>query len=62
MKDTIVSCGELKQPKGIEYHYIGEDEKWHIREDAPDWAVKEFNKFFGLLASQPDDNGMVAKY
>lgn len=55
----------LKEPKCIEQGYAfidDETEKWVLKEDAPNWAVKEFNKFFGLLASQPDDNGVVTKY
>ena len=55
----------LKRPKCIEqgYAYIDDETKeWVLKEDSPDWAVKEFKEFFGLLASQPDDNGITTKY
>ena len=55
----------LKEPKCIEqgYAYIDDEtEKWVLKEDAPDWAVKEFNEFFGLVTSPEDDNGIITKY
>ena len=55
----------LERPKCIEqgYAYIDDEtEKWVLKEDSPDWAVKECNEFFGLLASQPDDNDITTKY
>lgn len=45
------------------YAYIDDEtEKWCIKEDAPDWAKKEFEEFFGLVNSEPDDNNVVTKY
>lgn len=45
------------------YAYIDEEtEKWCLKEDAPDWAVEEFNEFFDLINSEPDDNDIVTKY
>lgn len=55
----------LEEPECIKQGYAfvdDETEKWVLKENAPDWAVKEFNEFFGLLASQPDDNGVITKY
>ena len=53
----------LKEPKGIVFWFIDDEtEKWCIKEDAPDWAKKEFDEFFGLVKSEPDDNDVVTKY
>lgn len=55
----------MGEPKCITegYAYIDDEtEKWCIKEDAPDWAKKEFEGFFGLVKSKPDDNDVVTKY
>lgn len=53
----------LKSPDGYEYWYIDDEtEKWCIKEDAPNWAKKEFEEFFRLVKSEPDDNNVVTKY
>ena len=45
------------------YAYIDEKtEKWCIKEDAPDWAKKEFSDFFGSVAQKPDDNDIVTAF
>jgi len=55
----------LEKPRFMEENYAFIDEKtekWVLKEDAPEWAVQEFNEFFGLLDSQPDDNDVITKY
>ena len=49
--DKLISSGELEKPRFIQegYEYIGEDEQWHIRDDAPDWAKKELEEFYAKL-------------
>lgn len=44
------------------YDYIGTDEKWHIKLDAPDWAKQEFKQFFIKISGEPDENSMVTQY
>lgn len=44
------------------YAYIGEDEKWHIKEDAPEWAKKEFIEFFKMVNPSPDEDGVITRY
>lgn len=39
--------------------FIGEDEKWHIKDNAPDWAKNEFYKFFELVNPSPNENGKI---
>lgn len=59
--DEPVLLGELEIPRFIQegYEYLGEDEQWHIRDDAPDWAKKEFEEFYAKIA--PDEGGLVAQ-
>ena len=55
----------LGEPKCIAegYAYIDDEtEKWCIKEDAPNWAKIEFEEFFRLVKSEPDDNNVVTKY
>lgn len=40
----------------MEYWYIGENEEWKIRDDAPEWAKDEFREFFN---DEPDENGII---
>ena len=44
------------------YDYIGANEKWHIKESAPEWAKLEFIEFFKMLKGTPDKDGVVTKY
>lgn len=46
----------MEEPKGIDYWYIGENEKWCIKDDAPEWAKKEFEEYFD---DTPDENGIA---
>lgn len=58
-------CNMFGEPKFISegYAYIDEEtEKWCLTNDAPEWAVKEFNEFFGLVNGEPDENDIVTKY
>ena len=53
----------LKEPKGIKYHYFDvKTGTWKIKEDAPDWAKKEFEEFRKKTDSKPDENGIVMRY
>lgn len=40
-----------------EYVYIGEDGRYHIKEDAPEDIKKSFYDFFA--PPEPDDNGLI---
>lgn len=47
-------------PDGYSYWYIDDaTEKWCIKEDAPEWAKKEFEEFFDLVNPVPDQNGGI---
>ena len=37
-----------------EYVYIGEDEKYHIKDDAPEELKKQFIEFFASLKTEKD--------
>ena len=37
-----------------EFVYIGEDEEWHIRDDAPEELRKQFYDFFSFLREEKD--------
>lgn len=55
----------MGEPKCIQegYAYIDdESETWCIKEDAPEWAKKEFKEFFDLVNPKPDDNDVVTVY
>lgn len=54
----------MKEPDFMKngYAYIGEDEQWHIRSDAPEAAKEEFKKFMALVNPVPDENGIVTRY
>lgn len=62
--DKIVTAGELIMPRFIKegYEYIGDDGRWHIKDDAPDWAKKEFEEFYRKLNPTPDENGKIIQY
>lgn len=40
-----------------EFVYIGEDEKYHIRDDAPDDLKRRFDEFFSSLKTE--ENGLI---
>lgn len=44
------------------YEYFGEDGKWHLKEDAPDWAKKEFEEFYAKINPTPNESGMITQY
>lgn len=55
----------LEEPKFMSegYAYIDDKtEKWCLKENAPEWAKREFEEFFGLVKSEPDDNDIVTQY
>ena len=37
-----------------EFVYIGKDEKWHIKDDAPEELKKRFKEFFNMLKTEDD--------
>jgi hypothetical protein len=37
-----------------EYVYIGDDEKYHIKDNAPEKLKKEFKEFFDSLKTEED--------
>ncbi|MCI8371277.1 MAG: hypothetical protein HFI75_02585 [Lachnospiraceae bacterium] len=46
----------MEEPKGFEYWYIDKiSEQWCIKEDAPEWAKKEFYEYYD---DTPDENDM----
>lgn len=53
----------LSEPKGIEYWFLAEGE-YQIKDDAPDWAKKEFEEYQNVMKSsnKPDDNGLITQY
>lgn len=55
--------GEMIEPRFMKegYNYIGEDEQWHIRENAPDWAKKEFEEYMAMVNPVPDKDGVVVQ-
>ncbi|MCI9141601.1 MAG: hypothetical protein HFH87_03130 [Lachnospiraceae bacterium] len=61
--DEPVFLGELEIPRFIQegYEYLGEDEQWHIRDDAPYWAKKEFEEFYAKIAHIPGEDGLIAQ-
>lgn len=54
----------MQEPKFIKegYSYIGDDGKWHIKDDAPDWAKEEFKEFAFMVDPEPNENGIVTNY
>lgn len=51
----------MEIPKCLDYIYIGEDEQWHIKDDAPDWAKQEFKDFMKFVNPTPDENGVITQ-
>jgi hypothetical protein len=54
----------MEEPRFMKegYAFIGEDEKWHIKDDAPDWAKEEFKEFFQMVDPEPDEDGVITNY
>lgn len=54
----------MEEPRFMKegYAFIGEDEQWHIKDDAPDWVKEEFAEFMKMVNPSPDDNGIVTQY
>lgn len=55
----------MEEPKCIRegYAYINrKTEEWCIKDDAPDWARKEFEEFLQAATPGADDNGIVTAY
>lgn len=55
----------LEEPRYIRegYEYLDkETEEWRIKDDAPDWAKKEFEEFMKKVNPEPDDNGLITHY
>lgn len=45
------------------YNYFDEKEmKWKLKEDAPDWAKKEFAEFEKMVNSVPDEDGAITQF
>lgn len=64
-----VVLSELEMPEfekaGYDYvkdSYLGEDGKLHLREDAPEWAKREFEEFYAKMNPTPDENGIITQY
>ena len=55
----------MKEPKCIRDGYVfvdEETEEWRIKDNAPDWAKKEFKEFLLTIRISPDDDGIVTVY
>ncbi len=63
MEKSVVKV-ELKEPRFFKegYAYIGQDEQWHINQDAPEWAKQEFEQFFKQISGEPDEQGIATHY
>lgn len=61
MDDELMVLGDMPEPKFMRegYEYLGEDGQWHIRDDAPDWAKKEFEEFYAMVNPDPDEDGCI---
>ena len=59
--DEPVILGDMPPQRFIEegYEYLGEDGQWHIKDDAPDWAKKEFKEFYAMINPVPDKDGLI---
>lgn len=62
--DKPVFSGELEMPQFIKegYSYLGKDGRRHLRDDAPDWAKKEYKEFYAKLNPEPDEDGVIVQY
>lgn len=55
----------IEEPRFIRegYAYIdSKTEEWCLKEDAPEWAVKEFEEFFQAVNPKPNDNNIMTVY
>lgn len=62
--NAMIRGKDILQPRFfIEgYAYIGQDEHWHLKEDAPDWAKKEFEQYFKQIKAEPNEQGIVIQH
>ncbi len=58
--------GEMIEPRfmreGYDFNkdsYLGEDGRLHLRDDAPEWAKKEFEEFNAMVNPIPDEDGRI---
>lgn len=50
----------IDEPRGMKYWYIDEKaEQWRIKDDAPEWAKKEFEEYMKAVNPEPDDDGII---
>lgn len=51
----------MEEPRCFQegYVFINEQEQWAIKEDAPEWAKKEFKEFMKKVNPTEDENGVV---
>lgn len=54
----------MEEPRFMKegYAFIGEDEQWHIKDDAPDWVKEEFAEFMKMVNPSPDEDGKITRY
>jgi len=54
----------LIQPKGHKWWCYDENGENSIKEEAPEWAKKEFEEYQELMSKsgKPDENGMIIDY
>lgn len=63
MSDIKITSGDMPEPRFSRegYDYLGEDEKWHIRDNAPDWAKKEFEEYMAMVNPVPDEEEIIVQ-
>lgn len=61
--EKLELLGDMPPQRFIQegYEYLGKDGRWHIKEDAPDWAKKEFEEFYRMVNPIPDEDGAVVQ-
>lgn len=54
----------LREPEFMKknYAYINKKEEWTIKDDAPEWAKKEFYNFMKLVNPESDEDGIVTHF
>lgn len=63
MEEPKAMC-DMIMPKFIEegYDYIGKDGQMHIKDNAPNWAKREFEEFYVMINSTPNEEGGVTQF
>ena len=53
--------GDMPEPRFMQegYEYLDEDGQPRIRDDAPEWAKKEFKEFYAMVNPVADEEGLV---